>query len=232
MVNKYKLYGYRWEPTRNIYWIFLENAGPKRLSRLKDFELWVDATRWAARLHTAAPDKSIEESNLLPCYDNDHFLLCAQRIERGLSALDSTQQQIVSSALNCYYEIVDYLTVLPRCLIHGEYFGKNIMIRPENSNDVIAVIDWETAALGPRAVDIVSITAGRWTSDQRNSMWRAYVEQYERETSQKIDLVEFHKELRCVALYRALWWLGYWLQGDEAHINRWMRELKTVMLEH
>ncbi|MEJ2513523.1 MAG: hypothetical protein P8Y72_18235, partial [Anaerolineales bacterium] len=42
-----KLYGYRWEPSEDIFWIFLEDAGPKRLSRLGDFSLWVDATSWA-----------------------------------------------------------------------------------------------------------------------------------------------------------------------------------------
>ena len=224
-----KLYGYRWDPSENIFWIFLEDAGPKRLSRLGDFSLWVNATSWAARLHAIDCSELIINADFLPYYNAEHFAVCSRRIEENLSKFDAQQQKIISQALDRYYKIVDYLISLPSCLIHGEYFGKNVMIRPEVTTESIAVIDWETAAFGPRCVDLVSITAGRWTPEQRKIMCKAYAEQYESETGRPIDMVALTQEMENVALYRALWWLGFWSNGDDAHINRWFKELEAVM---
>ena len=225
-----KLYGYLWEPSEDIYWIFLEDAGPTSLNLLGDFSLWVNATRWAARLHTVDCSEQKDKINFLPQYDADHFVLCAQQIEENLSKFDGQQQNVISYALDHYYKIIDYLSSLPVCLIHGEYFGKNIIIRPGEPNDSIAVIDWETAAIGPRCVDLVSITAGNWTPKQRRIMFKAYTEQYESETGQQIGIDILAKELKHVALYRALWWLGYWSKVDSANINPWLKELKVVMI--
>jgi len=223
------LYGFRWEPKENLYWLFLENTGPKRLSRLGDFSLWVDATRWAARLHAIDPDAIRDEAAFLHSYDSAHFSECGRKLEVAMTGFSHEQQALLSQALDRYYEILDDLCALPQHLIHGEYFGKNVMIRPGEANKTIAVIDWETAAFGPRGVDIVSITAGRWTPDQRAAMCQAYIEQYAIETGQQLDLAVLAMELEQVALYRTLWWLGYWAKGDDAHINRWMKELDAVL---
>lgn len=223
------LYGCRWEPGNNLYWIFLEDTGPKRLSRLGDFSLWVEATRWAARLHAIRPDDIKGPVDFLPRYDTRHFTDCARQLEQNTAKFNDKQKIMISRALDRYYAILDDLCALPQHLIHGEYFGKNIMIRPENTEKTIAVIDWETAAFGPRCVDIVSITAGRWTPEQRAVMCGAYIEQYEIETGQHLEIDALAKELQLVALYRTLWWLGYWSNGDDTHINRWMKELDAVM---
>jgi hypothetical protein len=226
-----KLYSYRWEPSEDIYWIFLEHAGPKRLSRLGDFDLWVEATRWVAKLHAVDYRRLDDVVAQLPLYDADHFQLCVHQVKRNFSRFNEEQQSVVSQALERYYGILDYLNNLPKCLIHGEYFGKNVMVRPVRTDGAIAVIDWETAALGPRCVDLVSITAGRWTPEQRREMKQAYAESYESETGLPVDLVELNREMANVALYRALWWVGYWSQGDDAHIERWIRELTKVMAQ-
>lgn len=224
-----KLYGYRWEPDESTYWIFLEHAGPKRLSRLGDFNIWVDATRWIAKLHAVDYRQLDEVNKVLPQYDADHFQLCRAQVERNFARFNAEQQRTISEALARYNNILDYLNNLPKCLIHGEYFGKNVMVRPLSSDDAIAVIDWETAAIGPRCVDLVSITAGRWTPEQRTEMKQAYAETYEQQTGLPVDLAELDREMANVALYRALWWVGYWSQGDDTHIERWIKELKKVM---
>lgn len=224
-----KLYGYRWEPGNSIYWIFIEDAGPKRLSRLGDFSLWVDAARWVARLHAIDISAIDDKEGLLPEYDASHFSLCGQRIEENLSKFNAEQQEDISRALESYNKTIDYLNDLPICLLHGEYFGKNVIIRPGEKENAIAVIDWETASLGPRCIDLVSVSAGRWTPEQRQVMFQAYAEQYEIETGEKVKIQEFEEEIKIVALYRALWWLGYWTKGDDAHIKRWLKELRAVM---
>jgi hypothetical protein len=37
------LYVFRWEPHRGLYWLLLEQACPKRLSRLGDIGFWLAA---------------------------------------------------------------------------------------------------------------------------------------------------------------------------------------------
>ena len=223
------LYGSRWEPSEDRYWLFLEHAGPKRLSRLGDFSLWVEATGWVARLHAIDLSALGERIEFLPRYDDEHFATCAQQIERSLSRFEPGHRRVIVEALARYRESVDYLRALPACLIHGEYFGKNVMIRPGSTDNTIAVIDWETAAIGPRAIDLVSMTAGRWTSEQRAIMCSAYARTYEAETGQPVDLNALYREMAHVGLYRALWWLGYWSRGDDAHIGRWIKELETML---
>lgn len=224
-----KLYGHRWDPKRSLYWIFLEDAGPKRLSRLGDFSLWVAAARWVARLHAIDISGISDEEGLLTEYNASHYFLCRQRIEDNLSEFNAEDQVVISRALNLYCKMNDYLNELPLCLVHGEYFGKNVIIRPGEAENAIAVIDWETAAFGPRCVDLVSISAGRWTAEQRLAMYQAYAQQYEIETGEKVEINELEEEIKIVAVYRALWWLGYWAKGDDAHITRWMKELMVVL---
>ena len=223
------LYGYRWDPGQGFYWLFLEDAGPKRLSRLGDFYLWVEAARWVAKLHALDPNQWVNDTDFIPRYDSEHFTLCGRRIEENMDRFDPKQRHVIFLALTRYHKVFDYLVSLPPHLIHGEYFGKNVMIRPGEDENKIAVIDWETAAFGPRCVDLVSITAGRWTKEQRDAMCKAYADQYASETGHPVDMESLKYELQCIALYRAIWWLGYWAKGDEAHINRWIRELETVM---
>lgn len=223
------VYGSCCAPEEGICWLFLEDAGPKRLSRLGDFSLWVEATRWVARLHAVDARAINDRADFLPCYDSSHFHDCARRLEGRLSNFDTAQQAVIAEGLDRYRRVVDELCELPRHLIHGEYFGKNVMIRPGERDDAVAVIDWETAAIGPRCVDLVSITAGRWTAEQRAVMCRAYISQYEIETGEALELKSLVAELDQVALYRSLWWLGFWSHGDDAHINRWVAELAAVM---
>jgi len=102
------------------------------------------------------------------------------------------------------------------------------VVRP-GPDEQLSVVDWETAAIGPRYVDLVSISAGEWTPEQKQTMWRVYFEQYQAETGLPIDWKTFCKDVGQVALYRALWWLGWWADHDSAHIDRWMQELDQVM---
>lgn len=224
-----KLYGCRLDSNNDLYWLFLENTGPKRLSRLGDFSLWVDAAGWAARLHAVHGHDLQARTDFLPRYDTICFTDCARKLEHRLVKFNARQQYLITKALDRYYRILGDLCALPQHLIHGEFFGKNIMIRPGKGDETIAVIDWETAAFGPRCIDLVSITAGRWTPEQRAAMCKAYIFQYEAETRRQIEMDDLIRELEAVALYRSLWWLSYWSKGDEQHIDRWLKELSAVM---
>ena len=77
----------------------------------------------------------------------------------------------------------------------------------------------------------MSLTAGKWTSDQREAMRRAYCEQYEAETGRQIDQEAFLEELAGVALYQALEWLAWWgpHRALSRHFGNFLRELATLL---
>jgi aminoglycoside phosphotransferase (APT) family kinase protein len=225
-----QLYAWRWEPQQGIFWLFLEYVESERLSR-SSFQYWVEAARWAARFHAAGRDLAATQTNFLSHLDRTHYLACAEHLERNFVKFNREQQGIVRQALKDYEGFLDNLVALPRHLIHGEYFGENIMVRQANANEPIAVIDWETALVGPGHVDLVSITAGQWTLEQRQTMWRAYFEQFQLETGLSLNWDQFCRELIQVALYRALVWLGWWSNGESDQVARWLQEVVNVTSE-
>jgi hypothetical protein len=224
-----ELYGSRWTPEAGICWIFLEDAGPFPLRQIGDFSCWLKAARWAARLHAVDPADIMEYAPALPEYDAEHYRFCAERAARNRSAFKEEHQALLDEALDRFHAARKTLAALPKHLIHGEFFGKNIVIRPEQDETAVAVTDWESAAFGPRCVDLVSLTSGKWSDERRAEMINAYIDQSERETGGVIDRTSFSAEFETVALYRALWWVGYWSESKGAAINGWVKELKNVL---
>src|SRR5690606_21063522 len=141
-----QLDGLRWEPQRGLLWLFIEDVGPKRLSRLGDFELWVAAARWLARLHVALA--GVEGEQLMR-HDPADSRRSAEQLALELPNISAAQRAVIGRALELHDQTLDSLDEQPWGLIHGEYFGENVVIRPGPVERRFAVIDWETAAHGP-----------------------------------------------------------------------------------
>lgn len=226
-----RLYASRWEPERGRVWAFLEDGGRTRLHHSLDLPRWTAAARWAARFHAATRDLPDAQTRFLPRHDGEHYRRCVQGVERIMPTLDGRERALVEQGLAYFTERMGWLSALPRCVIHGQYFGENIMVRRANAARRIAVIDWETAALGPGTFDLVSLSSGKWTAQQRQAMWTAYLAEYEAATGEPVDRQAFHRELAVVALYHALEWLAWWgRQRDRSkHFANFMRELRAVL---
>ena len=227
------LYTSRWEPERGLYWMFLEDGGRTLLRSFADVDRWTVAARWAARFHAATRSLPDAQTEFLPRYDEAHYRGCLDRVEKILPNLGAPERELVRCGLDCYARRIEWLSALPRSVIHGQFFGQNIMLRKGNSDRKIAVIDWETAALGPGTFDLVSLTSGKWTKEQRQAMWVAYFEEYRAQTGQRTDWETFRGELTMVALYQALEWLAWWghHRGLSRHFSRFLRELDLVLQE-
>lgn len=225
------LYASRWEPETGPFWVFLEDGGRTVLHNYLDMPLWIAAARWAARFHAATRDLSADRTRFLPAYDRAHYLRCAERVQGIMPALEPGERQLVDRGLEAYAARLDWLGALPRCVIHGQYFGKNIMLRRSRGEPRIAVIDWETAALGPGLFDLVSLTSGKWTRDERHDMWAAYRETYSAETGEALEWEGFCRDVLGVALYQALEWLAWWghHRALSRHFARFLRELSLVL---
>jgi thiamine kinase-like enzyme len=228
------LYAFRWEPGRGRFWLFLEDAGRTPLNDVHDLSEWVDAARWAARFHVATHDLPAAQTKFLPQWDRAHYQRCAAQAERLLPTVEAREREILRDGLDALTARLDWFSALPRCVIHGQFFGKNIMLRPRRARPRIAVIDWETAALGPPLFDLASITGGGWTIEEQRTMQAAYVEQYQAETGQALDWDDFCRELNAVGMYQALEWLVWWgphraVPRRLKRFRRFLRELEALL---
>jgi phosphotransferase family enzyme len=228
-----RLYASRWEPERGRLWMFLEDGGRTMLHNYVDMPRWTSAARWAACFHAATRDLPESQTRFLPRHDREHYRRCAERVEQLLPSLDAPERTLVERGLACFVERIEWLSALPQCVIHGQYFGENIMLRRADAAQRIVVIDWETAARGPGTFDLVSLSSGKWTTQQRQAMSTAYVEQYQLATGQPVDCGAFRQELAGVALYQALEWLAWWgHHRPSKHFANFMRELRAVLDRH
>jgi len=205
-----RLYAYRWDPDRRLFWIFLEDGGRMLLHNFVDMDRWTAAARWAARFHAAGRALGPSLVEFLPRYDHAHYRACAERVGAILPNLETPERELVRRGLRRYARCVDRLAALPPTVIHGQFFGRNVMLRRGTGERRIVVIDWETAALGPGTLDLVSLSSGKWTDDERQAMRLAYFEQLQPETGQPLDWEAFRRELAAVALYQSLEWLAWW----------------------
>ena len=224
-----ELYASRWDEPAGHMWLFLEYVGSRRLSRLGDFELWLEAARWAARFHSATRHSEHLSSPLLRRFDRARYSASRERLEANIGRFSREDQPVLEAALAALEEAIDHVCSLPQCLVHGEFFGKNVTIRADRAVDSVAVVDWETAASGPGGVDLASISAGRWSPDQRLAMRRAYYDERQRSETSGHNWEQFNREIEDLALCQTILWLAYWSRGDRVHIDRWMRELRVVL---
>jgi hypothetical protein len=230
-----RLYGYRWEPKRGNLWLLVEDCGPHRLGHRLDLALYEQAAAWVARFHAAAAGTS-GDGRLLR-YDRAHYERRSRHLEACLERIAEEHRPLVERALARHATLVQLVDGLPHGMIHGEFFGKNVLVRRGRTTDAIAVIDWETTATGPQYVDLVSISAGRWTRSHRMAMRRAYFDARRSRVGAGAGWRRFNEEVDIVAVLQAVSWLGFWVGSDAddpkyaTHVSRWLRELGTTMGE-
>jgi hypothetical protein len=240
-----ELYGCRWEPRHGNLWLFLEDAGRHRLDGqhlaggteaavfARRLALFEQAAAWAGRFHAATAGMPGDDRLLR--YDKEHYGRRARQLEACLQRIPAEHRPLVERALARHGRLAELVGELPHGMIHGEFFGKNVLLRRDRTADTIAVIDWETAATGPQYVDLVSISAGRWTRSQRMAMRRAYFDARHSPGALGADWRHFNEEADAVALLQAVSWLAYWVESDiddtkyARHVSRWLRELRATM---
>jgi Ser/Thr protein kinase RdoA (MazF antagonist) len=225
-----ELYAFRWDPPGDRFWLFLEDVGDARLSHVADFDLWVAAACWAARFHAATRHLPAAQTDYLVRLDQCQDQSWAECVQRKLPDLRTADRPLIQRALDHYRGLLHRIRALPQCIVHGEFFPRNIVVRRGRPDQPLAVIDWESAALGPSYLDLVSLTTGRWKTDQRRAMWRAYFEQYQADTGLSLDWEGFCRDLREVTLYHTVKWLGSRPDWNfRRGIAGWVRELEQAL---
>ncbi len=110
-------------------------------------------------LHDALARSS--ESGFLPAHDRRYY---DRWFRRAAAAFPSVRR-----LREAHEQATALLLRRPLLVVHGELYPSNVLVRGE---DVLAV-DWESAALGPAAVDVAALTTG-WRQDEVALFLAAY----------------------------------------------------------
>lgn len=112
----------------------------------------VYAAEWLGRFHCVNAGKEASHS-VLRVYDEEYFIGWADRTIE-FARVEISRAPWLEDMAMAYRKRVPELFRQPLTVIHGEYYYKNVLV----SDGVAYPLDWETAAVGPGAVDIAALT--------------------------------------------------------------------------
>jgi len=170
-------YGSVEEPDSEYAWLFMEEATGVDYSNLL-FEHRSRAAHWLGRLHVAAADVVCEIE--LPEAGPSRYLELSretraqmrQHLDNPVLSQDDVYfiQGIESllEELEAHWDrVVEACAGVPSSLVHGDFNGKNIRLRPGSGDAGVIVFDWEHAGWGVPAVDLaqLAVPTGRLSAN-------------------------------------------------------------------
>jgi len=215
-----------------VCWLFLEDVGDARPEGLEARPL---LSAWLARLHTSAAELAAELP--LPACGPD-----AHR-ERLHAARGPLHEHLRNPALSPadrwvlrelgddlarldarWSEIEGLCARMPRTLVHGDLSPQNLRLRAAAHGDELLVLDWETAGVGPPAIDLVDVDPALYASLVAHAWPEATPEAVQR--WQRVGRI-----LSCVV---ATVWEGSelgtpWVERPMARLRVYRHELRQAM---
>lgn len=160
-------------------WLMLERITGEQLRHVGAQSAWESAARWTGALHTEfASTQRIATARAigLPRWDSSRLQLSFVAAAREIPGRASTR--VAAAAIRAIKRVhpraVQRLAAQPPTLIHGQLYPSNVMVSRTKPQRV-AVLDWETAAIGPGVIDLAALTEGEWTPEQRAALAAAYL---------------------------------------------------------
>jgi len=173
------------------HWLFFEWVEGRELFQVGERELWEEAGRWLARFHAAmAPDLDRHrfEGRLID-HDAAFYRGWIERAERFATERADGSAAKVAWLRDRHDQVIDALSVLPRTVLHGEFYASNVLVAPPNcirfppqqagnlmqfgEGVRVAPVDWELAAAGPGLSDLAALVSG-WPREGREAIAGAY----------------------------------------------------------
>ncbi len=148
-----RLYGPLRDATREPPWLVLEYLdGARRVSWMHTTRPLVNAAGWIGSFHRRSR-RLARQGTFLRTYDERYYLPWVGRAERELRPLLGTEGWI-RPVLHAAPSVLAELGRAPRSVVHGEYFGLNIV----SQYGAIRPIDWQSAAVAPGEIDLAMLT--------------------------------------------------------------------------
>lgn len=165
-VSSLHYYGCLERPGEGI-WLFVEDAGEVWYSD-EEVEHRELAALWLGTVHGTAT--KLDAIQTLPDRGPDYYLDVLTAAWSGITGnLDNPALAADDCALliaivaQCdtiaarWKEIESFCAQVPRTLVHGDFVGKNVRVRPSPNGPVLLPFDWESAGYGVPAADLESI---------------------------------------------------------------------------
>ncbi|MGH3089711.1 MAG: phosphotransferase [Rubrobacteraceae bacterium] len=223
-----ELYASLRDEERNLYWLFLEDVGEWKLEWCET-EVWPSAFRWMARMHAEyhGREKELRSLNCLDEHGSEFYRALAAAARRSLGEKGEPEARVrFDRLMERFLEFsVEYLAHQPRTLVHGDASCHNFIVRP---GPEIRPIDWEWAATGPAAWDVMKLLSG-W-GRKKPKLLAAYLEEFERHAP--LDRKGFERALEHCRIMHTLWYLRWWTKPckDPEFVNRLLDKMESTWL--
>lgn len=207
-------------------WLFLEDVGRRRLDGCA-YEAWERAACWLARMHATWTGRQAELRHLDCLHEHDAGFVQTQ----AAGARTAVAQRASAAALaRLDRRLVDLetltasVTALPRTLVHGDVSGHNVAVQAQG---VIRPLDWEWAAIGGGAWDLVKLSAG-W-GRRKPDLLAAYLDAFDAAAGAPIDRPAFTRSMAGYGALKILWYLRWWVDGcdDPDTLSRMLTALES-----
>lgn len=224
------------------HWLFIERVNGAPLAHVGDRDAWCAAAEWLGRFHATAPVRRSAHGPLLR-HDQDYHrrwldrALCVSQEDARADAAtrDVAREKLARlRALALVHErATEEVLATEPSLIHGEFYASNVLIERSDAAFAVHPVDWEMAALGPPLLDLAALMSGRWSTNDRIAMARAYREGTRSVGVRSPVLGELLLEVTACRLLLAVQWLGWaaeWTAPAE-HQNDWLEEAERCARE-
>jgi len=149
-------------------WLFLRLVpGALRVSKVPEPGAMAAAAAWAGRFHGRTSGTDVP--SFVTRYDRDYYLGWIERTDANVQEGGGAGAWW-ADVVRRFEEHLPILDDPEACLIHGEYYPKNVLW----SAGRIYPVDWESMALGPGVVDLVRLV-DRWPRVEVERCTEAYV---------------------------------------------------------
>ena len=201
-------YGSVWDESESRFWLMVEFVEGMPV-RYLDFDYWVQAGAWLARLegHCARDPGRLSSCDVLTVQDAEYFEPAADRALSSVSRYSNGLAKQLAPVARGYGALVTTMSAAPRTLVHGTYRPGQIIVDTSRDRVRLAPVDWELAAVGSSLYDLSTIAFG-FDDAHLDEMISAYRDEASRqglavESADAIKLV-----LRAYDLHRIMMWLA------------------------
>jgi len=193
-------YGVHRDETAGVPWLVIEYLkGGIQTSRSHDPNAIVRAARWIGRFHATNKRRDPgEPPRFLREYDGAYYAGWARRT-KGLFAHLEHRFPWLLPLCDEFGTFIPRLLEAPRTVIHGEYFGVNVIYQNGTSRPA----DWQSAAIAPGEIDLASLTHS-WP----RPIVRKCEREYRRSRWPDGGPDDFPEILEAARLYMNFRWLG------------------------
>src|SRR5947207_7283528 len=163
-VPSLRYYGFLEDSDVDRCWLFLEEATGAEYSRLLAADR-AQAARWLGLLHTAAAEAAAKAQlpDGGPGRYREFLRSASEEIQKHLGnpVLNPDDVAVLEAVLarltelDAHWKRMEELCDgVPQTLVHGDFNGKNLRLRPASAGSTVVVFDWEDAGWGVPAVDL------------------------------------------------------------------------------